>query len=369
MNYQIQAHSSIPAYVQLYRLLAGDIVSGSYHYGSRLPSKRTIAAETGVSVITVEHALELLSDEGYVQSRARSGYYVIYRRADFHSRENLRQPDHVIENRPSRVVPETDPGEVFPYSVFARTIRKVLQDYGESIMMRSPGQGSMQLRIEICSYLARSHGIQVKPGQVVIGAGAEYLYSLLPQLLGRERVFALEEPSYNKIRKVYESSGVRCEMLPIGQDGIAWEQLKRSKAGALHVTPFHSYPSGVTISISKKHEYLQWAASRNGIIIEDNYDSELTVSKKEEDTLFSLAEGVDVIYINTFSKTISSSMRVGYLLLPEHLAETFDKKLGFYSCTVPLLEQYTIAQLLRSGDFERHINRVRRARRRNQSGQ
>ena len=131
----------------------------------------------------------------------------------------------------------------------------------------------------------------------------------------------------------------------------------------LHVTPFHSYPSGITIGISQKREYLYWAAQRDSVIVEDNYDSELTVSSKPEDSLFSLTKEGSVIYMNTFSKTIAPSVRIGYMVLPEKLVDAFEEKLGFYSCPVPLFEQYVLAELLKSGDYERHINRVRRKRR------
>ena len=141
-------------------------------------------------------------------------------------------------------------------------------------------------------------------------------------------------------------------------------RLERTDATILHITPFHSFPSGVTASASKRQEYLKWAENRKGYIIEDNFDSELTVSKKNEDTVFSLAKHEQVIYLNTFSKTIAPSIRIGYMVLPEHLLETYREKLGFYSCSVPVFEQYVLAELMASGDFERHINRVRRARRR-----
>lgn len=186
---------------------------------------------------------------------------------------------------------------------------------------------------------------------------------MIVQLLGSDRVFALENPSYEKIRRVYEANGVRCDMLKLGHHGIKSSELERTEATVLHVTPFNSYPSGITAGASKRYEYLQWAEKRSGYIIEDNYESELTVSTKNEDTVFALSENGSVIYMNTFSKTVAPSVRVGYMVLPEKLLDNFEKKLGFYSCTVPVFEQYVLAELLNSGDFERHINRVRRERR------
>ena len=158
--------------------------------------------------------------------------------------------------------------------------------------------------------------------------------------------------------------GIRCEMLPMSEGGISSSALGKTKAKVLHVTPFNSYPSGITAGISKKNEYLRWAGKRDAIVIEDNYDSELTVSRKAEVPLFSMDKEGCVIYINTFSKTLAPSMRMGYMILPENMVGEFTDKLGFYSCPVPVFDQYVIAELLRNGDFERHINRERRKRRR-----
>lgn len=360
MNYMIEKSGSMPAYLQLYHYLVQDIVSGSYPLGTRLPSKRTIAEETGVSLITVEHALNLLNDEGYIETRQRSGCYVIYRETDFQVVSELRQKDVHEVRLPKQQVSE------FPFGVLAKTMRKVLLDCGEEILVKSPNHGCEELRAEICAYLARSRGIQIRQRQVIIGSGAEYLYGMIAQFFGAGCVFGLEDPSYEKIRKVYEAMGITCDLLTLSKDGILSGELARTKASVLHVTPFHSYPSGITIGITRKKEYLYWAKQRGAVIVEDNYDSELTVSSKPESPLFSIADGVSVIYLNTFSQTIASSVRIGYMVLPEEMVDAFEQKLGFYSCPVPLFEQYVIAELLRSGDYERHINRVRRKRRREQ---
>ena len=164
---------------------------------------------------------------------------------------------------------------------------------------------------------------------------------------------------------MYEALGVTCDMLTMTEEGLASDDLARTKARILHVTPFNSYPSGVTASISKKLEYIRWAKQRDGVLIEDNYDSELTVSRKAEEPLFSMAQDAAVIYLNSFSRTIAPSMRIGYMILPESMVSEFNDKLGFYSCTVPIFDQYVIAELIKSGDFERHINRVRRKKRQN----
>ena len=362
MHYLIDKTAPRHAYLQLYEQLRRDIVSGAYARGARLPSKRLLAEETGVSLVTAEHALSILCDEGYIEARERSGCYVSYRAGDCF-------PGTESEPAASPAAAEARRIENgLPFSVLARTARRVLSDYGESLLVKSPNNGCAVLRQAICDYLARSRGIRVPPAQVIIGSGAEYLYGLIVQLLGRSRVFALENPSYEKIRRVYQAQGVRCELLRLGPDGIRSDELARSAADVLHVTPFHSFPSGITASAGKRAEYIRWAAERGAYIVEDDFDSEFTLSSKAEDTLFSLEPERSVLYLNTFSKTVAPSIRVGYMVLPPALTEAFERSVGFYSCTAPVFEQYLLAELLRSGDFERHLNRVRRQRRREKSG-
>ena len=355
MKYSIEKSSGKSAYLQLYEQLRRDIEAGAYPFGTKLPSKRILSEEIGMSVITVEHTYALLSEEGYIESRERSGYFVIYKEGDFisHSPEKM---SHPIPHSPAPKAP-------FPFSVMAKAMRKVLADCGEGIFERSPNTGCPALRRVISAYLRRSVGIDASPEQIIIGAGAEYLYGLVVQLLGKDKVYALEDPSYETIRRVYYAHGAVCRMLPLGGDGIKSSALEKSDANVLHVTPFNSYPSLISAGAGKRREYIRWAKGRGAVIVEDNYDSELTVSKKNEETVFSLSPEDSVIYINTFSQTIAPSVRVGYMVIPPSMLGDFESRLGFYSCTVPIFDQYVLAELIGSGEFERHINRVRRERR------
>lgn len=354
MKYHVDKAAAAPAYLQLYEQLRRDIVAGVYPYGARLPSKRTLAAEAGVSVIPAERAFALLESEGYCEARERSGFFACYR-----ENEVLLPP---VRKAPSAPPPHPAKAE-FPFSVLAKTMRRVLSERGEALLVKSPNHGCAELRAAIAAYLARANGITVRPEQVIIGSGAEYLYGLIVQLLGAERVYAVEDPCYEKIRRVYRAHGARLDPLRMGAEGIRAAELMRTAATVLHVTPFHSFPSGATADASKRQAYLRWANERGGWLIEDNYDAELTVSKKHEDTLFAMSDEGRVLYLNTFSGTVAPSMRAGYLLLPPQLLAPFEEKLGFYACTVPLFEQYVLAELLDSGDFERHLNRVRRNKR------
>ena len=356
MRYFIDKGRSEAAYLQLYRQLQQDIRDQVFPHGSKLPSKRTLAQEAGVSTITVEHTYELLCDEGYAESRQRSGYYVIFR------------TDHSFAASPPEpvVLPTVKKSHTitFPVSVLAKTMRKVISDLGDGLLQKSPNTGFPQLREVICQYLRRSRGIEATAEQIIIGSGSEYLYGLIIELLGRDRVYGIEDPSYHKIRQVYQAADVRVELLPLGKEGIDSRALMVSEADVLHITPYRSFPTGVTASVSKRHEYIRWADVQNRYIVEDDFESEFSLSGKPWETVFSHSNRDNVIYMNTFSQTISPALRIGYMVLPVHLAEEFHHRLGFYSCTVPTFEQFVLAELISGGDFERHINRVRRQKRR-----
>ena len=343
INYSIQKNADEPAYIQLYKLIREDIISGQYPFGSKLPSKRLLAEESGVSVITAEHAYTLLSEEGYVETRERSGYYVIFRSEDGFAGADNAFPAEDQEFSALGIngsgmgdsSNDEDASIRFPFTILAKTMRGVISDYGDSLFSRSPSEGLLFLRTEISRYLARSRGISIPPERIVVGSGSEYLYNQIIGLLGRERIYGIEDPSYSIIEKTYQLSGAVYELLPLRKDGIDSASLKKTGAEVLHLTPYRSFPSGVSASASKRHEYLRWAAKEGRYLVEDDYESEFSVLKKPEDTLFSRADTDNVIYMNTFSKSISPSLRVGYMLLPEHLLPKYQEKLRILSCTVP----------------------------------
>ena len=343
-----------PAYLSLYETIREEILSGIRPYGSRLPSRRVLARDRGVSPVTVDHSYELLCEEGYAESRPKSGYFVTYREEDGFSLP-VRLPRAAA---PSPVLPGSR--DSFPFPTLARVMRRVLTDYGERILIRPPNTGCPELREALCRYLARNRGIRVQSDQLVIGAGAEYLYGLVVELLGPRRTYGIEAPSYKKIEQVYRARGVRLDFCSLGQDGIMTEALRSTPASVLHITPFRSFPSGVTASASKRREYLRWVSVPDRYLVEDDYESEFSLLRKPEETLFAMSKGRNVLYLNTFSRTVSPSLRVGYMVIPRDLLPAFELRLGFYSCTVPAFEQYVLTELLNSGDFERHINRIRR---------
>ena len=342
-------------YYALYLRLKDDILRGALAPGARLPSKRAMADRAGVSVITVEYAYRQLMDEGYVYARERSGYYV---QPIAHM-----TPAPAGDRPPLRHLPEDTFGDgelYFPYSVWFRTLRRVMSEYGPRLVERSPNKGCARLRNAIADYLLRYRGMYAPPERIVVGSGSEQLYESVVRVLGPRRIYGIEYPSYEKIEAVYTAAGAVVDHLAIGPDGIDSELLARTEADVLHVTPFHSWPTGATATAAKRYEYLAWARTPGRYIVEDDFDSEFFQPGKPLETLYSMDKEDRVVYINTFSKSLAPSMRMGYMILPPQLLPVYDERMGGVSCTVPLLEQLALAEFIADGSFEQHLNRKRR---------
>ena len=248
----------------------------------------------------------------------------------------------------------------FEYSVWFKTVRKVISEHEQALFTKSPNKGCAILRNAISDYLYHYRGMTADPGRIIIGSGSEQLYESVVKILGRDKIYGVEQPCYEQIRQVYLGEGTTLLDLPMGEEGIESEALARGGFDVLHVTPFHSYPSGVTASASKRYEYLRWAERTGSYIVEDDFDSEFFMPGHPIESLYSLDTGGSVIYINTFSQSLSPSMRMGYMILPEALIPLYERAMGGYSCSVPVLDQYILAEFIASGNFERHLNRVRR---------
>lgn len=342
-------------YYLLYTSLKNKIISGEYIAEQKLPSKRVMADMTGLSIITVQNAYNMLIDEGYIVSKERSGYFVC--KADgFAARtgESAQASFDYVEDPPV-----TDSRD-FEYSVWFKTVRKVISEDGDRLFVKSPSKGCAILRNAIADYLLRYRGMVAPPERIIIGSGSEQLYESIVKILGRDKIFGVEDPCYRQITAVYEGMGVKLRRLKMGNDGIESRYIAKNNFDVLHTTPFHSYPSGVTTSASRRYEYLDWAKKNNKYIIEDDFDSEFFLPGQPIQSLYSSDDAHRVIYVNTFSKSLSPSMRLGYMILPPELLKVYDEELGHYSCTVPVMEQYVLAEFISGGNFERHLNRVRR---------
>ena len=227
-------------------------------------------------------------------------------------------------------------------------------------MKPSPTGGIDELKTAIVEHLKSFRGMLVDPNQIVIGAGTEYLYSLIIQLLGSDKCYCIENPGYQKLSKIYRQHKIKCRFADMDADGLTIEGLRASGAQVAHISPTHHFPTGITMPASRRYEVLAWANEEDGrYIIEDDYDSEFRPNGKPIPPLFSIDACEKVIYMNTFSKSLASTIRISYMVLPAHLANRFYEQLSFYSCTVSNFEQYTLAEFIRQGYFEKHINRMR----------
>ena len=254
---------------------------------------------------------------------------------------------------------QTD-SEIFPFAIWSKTVREVLNDNQKQLMINPPCGGILELRQAITQYLREFRAMQVDPEQIVIGAGTEYLHGLLIQLLGNDRIYGVENPGYHKISRIYENMKVEYAKVSMDQEGVSIQELEEKRVDIIHTSPSHHFPTGIVMPVSRRYELLGWAAkSPERYIIEDDYDSELRLSGKPFPTLQSIDVSDKVIYMNTFTKTLASTVRISYMVLPLTLTEKFYQKLSFYSCTVSNFEQYTLAKFMENGSFEKHINRLR----------
>lgn len=356
LTYELQKAPGVPLYEALYRQIRQDILSGKLAPGEKLPSKRALSENLKVSKITVEGAYNQLLSEGYLRSQEKVGYFV----------ENTER----IPARTAIPMPPEPPKEDlidlvgsgpvhFPFSVWSRLQRQVMLDLGEKLLLPIHSQGIPELRQAIADHLASFRGMAVNPQNILIGAGTDFLYNLLVQLLGREKRYAAEDPGYAKIKDIYRAAGADCADIPLDTMGV--DPQKLGDAQVLHFSPSHHFPTGLVTPLSRRKALLQWAKARPGrYLIEDDYDSEFRFAAHPMPAVHSLDRDGTVIYINTFSRSLAPSIRISYMILPDALMEKFRRQFPFYSCTVSSFEQYTLARFLQEGYFEKHINRMRK---------
>ena len=356
LTYELKKLPGVPLYEALYRCIRDDILSGRLAPGTKLPSKRALCTNLKVSKITVEGAYQQLLSEGYILSREKVGYFVEI------TERNPAQPPLLPPPEPTpddRIDLTANGPARFPFSVWSKLQREVMLDLGEQLLQEMPNQGLLALRQAIAGHLSQFRGMRVDPRNILIGAGTDFLYNLLVQLLGREKTYAVEEPGYSKIRQIYACAGARCLNAPMDEQGILPENLENAQV--LHLSPSHHFPTGLVTPLSRRQALLNWAkGQKDRWIIEDDYDSEFRFAAHPLPTMQSLDTEGRVIYMNTFSKTLAPSIRISYMVLPQVLMDAFREKLGFYSCTVPSFEQHTLARFLDRGHFEKHINRMRK---------
>jgi len=403
LNYTFNKETtSAPLYVQLYDFIRSDIMSGKLITDTHLPSKRSLSQQLGISVLTIENAYGQLMSEGYIYSLPRRGYFVsdmnideydaesfdrlsanidatscntstalsgssCYTQAVYTQDSDYAVSEHIYSGNNSREIiadfsSNSASTDSFPFSTWAKLTRQILSSEQPLLMTNSPSMGLWELRQAISGYLRDFRGIAVSPDSIVIGAGTEVLHLLLIQLIGADKVYATENPGYRKLSRLYETYPVKCRRISIDECGILVDELRQHGADVVHTTPSHHFPTGITMPIGRRLELLGWAdESDTRYIIEDDYDSELRLSGRPIPSLYSIDKSRRVIYMNTFTKTLASTIRISYMVLPPELMEIYNRKVSFYSCTVSTFEQLTLAHFIADGYYEKHINRMRTA--------
>ncbi len=341
-----------PLFQSLYQAIRQDIEKGVLVAGSKLPSKRQYALDLQISLSTVEQALDILEQEGYIVAKPRQGYFVLPGNQRLEERNGFQMKD--LE--PDTANPDPD----FPVSLWFKTMRLVMSRDQSFLTQISPAPGSARLRNVIARYLYKNRQMAVQPHQIVIASGAQELYAILCRMFKQDFDVAIENPGYPVIEHIYTSSNARIERLPLDEDGIEPKALFQATSHFLHVSPFSSFPAGIMASPARRRLYLSWIDQRQGYLIEDDYNSEFFQHGPVLQTLYALDSTKRVIYLNTFSKSLSPSLRLGYMVLPESLLDQYEKTAGKLACTVTMLEQFTLAEFIENGSFERLIVRRRR---------
>ena len=408
-DFQLRGDMSLCEY--LYTTIKEQVRSGSLKEDEKLPSKRSLASHLGVSVITVANAYARLISEGYMYSVEKKGFFAASDYVDVPEAS-----PHMDQTREASVVEGGQSGESardgktklladfrtnainvdkFPFSVWNAAMRDVLKEPHESLLRSPPPQGVYELRREIAEYLRCFRDMDVDPSQIIIGAGTEYITFIVVSLFGRNAVYCVENPGYRKIASVFQMNGAHCIPVNVDDEGIDVRAVRESGASVVHVSPSHHFPTGTVMSLNRRRELLSWAAAdENHFIIEDDYDSEFRFTGRPLETLFGAASkssavygnggGVTVesglrgngghtkvcgaasasgaghvIYTNTFSKTLSPSYRISYMVLPPPLAEKFRQNNGFLTCPVSVFEQSALSRFMQNGSYEKHIIRMK----------
>ena len=363
LHYELVKKRGCPLYECLYECLREDILRGRLLPGTKLPSRRELARDNGISVKTVVNAYEQLLVEGYLIAKEKKGYFVAdVETMDQYHPEKAEYPQLYREEKWfADFTANNTIYEKFPFSMWRKVMREVLSEYDMELVQRAHFLGVRQLREVIADYLYRLRGIVVSPECIVIGAGIEYLYGKLVKLLPRDSIYGVENPGYKKIPRIYEEYGLSWRYTEMDENGISMESLRESGADVIHVSPEHHYPLGTVMSAARRQELLNWAVEKEGrYVIEDDYDCEFRYSTKSIPALQSMDLSHRVIYMNTFSKSLAPAIRISYMVLPRKLMEHYIARANFYSNSASSCEQYALARFIENGSFERHLSRLKK---------
>jgi GntR family transcriptional regulator/MocR family aminotransferase len=361
---------------QLYLALRERILDGRLRSGTRLPAGRELAEVLGVSRNTVGRAVDQLYAEGYVQARVGDGTYVAP--LTLHSERttgvaNSPAPSAALQRvqaQQLRVPPAGAPRafrvgvpafDLFPFETWARLQARFWRKPSPARLGYGDPAGDAQLRELVAAYLRNSRGLHCDPTQIVITCGAQQAISLCAQLLvdPGDRV-AIENPGYRAAGHAFAAAGAELCGVPVDADGLDTTALAQVQDCRLvYVTPSHQYPTGVTLSLPRRLELLEWAERNDGWIIEDDYDGEYRYSGTPLAPLAALDRQERVIYVGTFCKITFPALRLGYLVLPPALAPLFAQRRALDMRNSEIGTQVVMAEFIAAGHFQRHIRRMR----------
>lgn len=362
-----------PLYIQLYEYIRSEIISGNMEEGAKLPALRRIARDLNLSITTVEFAYNQLSVEGYIESKPQSGFYVakipgpvminktslMSKSADSGSQGI--EKDNKTQDRTKRNY-ITDP-DAFDFKKWRKSMMRVIDEETDLLMQEGDPQGEEALRYEISKYVFNSRGVRCQPNQVVVGAGTQQLTAHIGRLLRHIGIHLVctEDPGYQPVNKIFEDQGYILNKIPVSSQGIDIEKLPDSKA-AVYVCPNNQFPTGAVMPIASRYELLKWASFNDGLIIEDDYDSELRYFGRPISSLQGLEqyeEDSHVLYLGSFSATLFPSVKISYMILPRQLANKLDFILEGYTQTCSKTEQLALAHFMESGYYYTNIKKLR----------
>ena len=360
-------------YEQIYEYIRDEIKEGKLLAGEKLPSTRSLAEYLQVARSTVELAYGQLLSEGYIESSAYRGYYISRVEELYQIMTDMSQKEEEAAGTgiPSKegtgksyaydFSPNAIDMSVFPFGTWRKITREILSGDRKELFALGEPRGDADFRRTICRYLHSSRGVNASPEQIIVGAGNDYLLLLLQYSLGKDICVAFENPSYRRAFRIFSSFAARTVTVPVDESGISVKDLAGSGADAAYVMPSHQYPTGVVMPIGRRMELLKWAAEeKNRYLIEDDYDSEFRYRGKPVPSLQASDTAGKVIYIGTFSKSVAPAIRVSYMVLPPALLKRYEKECAFFSSTVSRIDQTVLNEFIRSGAFERHLNKMRK---------
>ncbi len=368
---------------RVYALIRSRIDTGVLSPGERLPSTRALAADLGVSRSTVVGVYEQLAAEGYIETasgtRARVAPGLKPGRVQMQSTAaRTTKQARSLSSHGQRVQalalpqrPVTDPRDInflygaiadedFPKLAWRRLYNRALTRRQHDLYYGA-SEGEAPLREELRSYLIRARGLQCMADQILVVNGTQQALDLCARLLvDQGHRVVMEEPCYLMARRTFESVGARIVATPVDDQGLVTAALPKTPCTVAYVTPSHQYPLGSVMSIGRRQALLAWAQRYSAWIVEDDYDSEFRYGLRLVEPLQSLDASGCVIYLGTFSKTLSPQLRLGYLVLPPALVAPFRHAKQLADRHAPTLEQVVLAELIRSGAYERHLRRLKR---------